>query len=140
MFLPRLFCCYSIYIFQRFLKSQCGVSNAVAGADDTGNGSFRSYSRSDLGSFRSYSHSVRSFRPGSFRPDFRGGSFRPNFGGSFRPQFISCSFIDNKRFFLDLLIFSCDIFLFGLIRNRFRTYLSIYPSHLPTYCIERSDK
>ena len=50
-----------------------------------GNGSFRSYSRSDPGSFRSYSLSVRSFRPGSFRPDFRGGSFRPNFGGSFRP-------------------------------------------------------
>ena len=45
-----------------------------------GNGSFRSYSRSDPGSFRSYSLSVR-----SFRPNFRGGSFRPNFGGSFRP-------------------------------------------------------
>ena len=51
-----------------------------------GNGSFRSYSRSDPGSFRSYSLSVRSFRPGSFRPDLRGGSFRPNFGGSFRPS------------------------------------------------------
>ena len=50
-----------------------------------GNGSFRSYSRSDPGSFRSYSLSVRSFRPGSLRPDFRSGSFRPNFGGSFRP-------------------------------------------------------
>ena len=50
-----------------------------------GNGSFRSYSRLDPGSFRSYSLSVRSFWPGSFRPDFRGGSFRPNFGGSFRP-------------------------------------------------------
>ena len=50
-----------------------------------GNGSFRSYSRSDPGSFRSYSLSVRSFRPGSFRPDFRSGSFRPSFGGSFRP-------------------------------------------------------
>ena len=50
-----------------------------------GNWSFRSYSRSDPGSFRSYSLSVRSFQPGSFRPDFRGGSFRPNFGGSFRP-------------------------------------------------------
>ena len=49
-----------------------------------GNRSFRSYSHSDPGSFRSYSLSVRSFRPGSFRPDFRGGSFRPNFGGSFR--------------------------------------------------------
>ena len=46
-----------------------------------GNGSFRSYFRSDPGSFRSYSLSVRSFRPGSFQP----GSFRPNFGGSFRP-------------------------------------------------------
>ena len=50
-----------------------------------GNGSFRSYFRSDPGSFRSYSFSVRSFRPGSFRPDFRGESFRPNWGGSFRP-------------------------------------------------------
>ena len=50
-----------------------------------GNGSFRSYSRSDPGSFRSYSLSVRSFRPGSFRPDFRGGSFRSSFGGLFRP-------------------------------------------------------
>ena len=50
-----------------------------------GNGSFRSYSRSDPGSFRSYSLLVRSFRPGSFRPDFRGGLFRLNFGGSFRP-------------------------------------------------------
>ena len=50
-----------------------------------GNGSFRSYSRSDPGSFRSYSLSVRSFRPGSFRSDLRGGSFRPFFGGSFRP-------------------------------------------------------
>ena len=50
-----------------------------------GNGSFRSYSRSDPGSFRSDSLSVSSFRPGSFRPDLRGGSFRSNFGGSFRP-------------------------------------------------------
>ena len=46
-----------------------------------GNGSFRSYSRSDPGSFRSYSLLVR-----SFRPDFRGGSFRPYFGESFRPS------------------------------------------------------
>ena len=35
-----------------------------------GNGSFRSYSRLDPGSFRSYSLSIRSFRPGSFRPEF----------------------------------------------------------------------
>ena len=48
----------------------------------TGNGSFRSCSRSDPGSFRSYSLSVRSFWPGSFRLDFRGGSFLPNFGNS----------------------------------------------------------
>ena len=41
----------------------------------------------ESGSFRSYSRSVRSFRPGSFRPDFRGESFRPNWGGSFRPSF-----------------------------------------------------
>ena len=47
---------------------------------DAGNGSFRSYSRSDPGSFRSYSLSVR-----SFRSDLRGGSFRPNIGGSFWP-------------------------------------------------------
>ena len=56
----------------------------------SGNGSFRSYSRSDPGSFPSYSLSVRSFRPGSFRPDFRGGLFRPDFGGS--AHFILCSF------------------------------------------------
>ena len=49
-----------------------------------GNGSFRSYSRLDPGSFLSYSLSVRSFRPGSFWPDFRGRSFRPNFGGPFQ--------------------------------------------------------
>ena len=48
--------------------------------NSNGNGSFRSYSRSDPGSFRSYSLSVR-----SFRPVLRGGSFRPNIGGSFRP-------------------------------------------------------
>ena len=35
----------------------------------------------DPGLFWSCSLSVRSFRPGLFRPDFRGGSFRPNFGG-----------------------------------------------------------
>ena len=40
---------------------------------------------SESGSFRSYSRSVRSFRPGSFRPDFWGESFRPSWGGSFRP-------------------------------------------------------
>ena len=57
-----------------------------------GNGSFRSYSHSDLGSFRSYFLSVRSFRPGSFQPDFRGGSFRPNFGGSFRPTLFHMDF------------------------------------------------
>ena len=57
-----------------------------------GNGSFRPYSRSDPGSFRSYSLSVRSFRPGSFRPDFRGGSFRPSFGGSFRTTLIYIDF------------------------------------------------
>ena len=52
-----------------------------------GNGSFRSYSRSDPASFRSYSLSVR-----SFRPDFWGESFRPNFGGSFRPTLFFYSF------------------------------------------------
>ena len=45
----------------------------------------------ESGSFRSYSHSVRSFRPGSFRPDFLGESFRPSWGGSFRPNFIGGS-------------------------------------------------
>ena len=44
------------------------------------------------GSFWSYSRSVRSFRPGSFRPDFWGESFRPSWGGSFRPYFIGGSF------------------------------------------------
>ena len=49
-------------------------------------------SQHESGSFRSYSRSVRSFRPGSFRPDFRGESFRPSWGGSFRPYFIGGSF------------------------------------------------
>ena len=63
-----------------------------------GNGSFRSYSRSDPGSFRSCSLSVRSFRPGSFRPDFRGGSFRPNFGESFRPTLFYIVLLCVKSF------------------------------------------
>ena len=67
-------------------------------SSNAGNGSFRSYSRSDPGSFRSYSLSVRSFRPGSFRPDFRGGSFRPNFGGSFRPTLFYIVFRSQKFF------------------------------------------
>ena len=98
-----------------------------------------SYSRSDPGSFRSYSLSVQWFPPGSFRPDFRGGSFRPSFGGSFWPTLFylviksfsgypNCFyavFFYNKSSY-DLLIFSCEIFLFDLIRNSFRAYLSIY--------------
>ena len=48
--------------------------------------------RTESGSFRSYSCSVRSFRPGSFRPNFWGESFRPSWGGSFRPYFIGGSF------------------------------------------------
>ena len=67
----------------RYFGSFSGIS--VIPVILVGNGSFRSYSRSDPGSFRSYSLSVRSFRPGLFRPDFWGESFRPNFGGSFRP-------------------------------------------------------
>ena len=51
----------------------------------------------ESGSFRSYSRSVRSFRPGSFRPDFRGESFRPNWGGSFRPSFEGGSFRPDLR-------------------------------------------
>ena len=51
----------------RYFSRYSGVSVVLVG-----NGSFRSYSRSDPGSFRSYSLSVR-----SFRPDFWGGSFRP---------------------------------------------------------------
>ena len=51
----------------------------------------------ESGSFRSYSRSVRSFRPGSFRPDFRGESFRPNWGGSFRPSFKGGSFRPDFR-------------------------------------------
>ena len=46
----------------------------------------------ESGSFRSYSRSVRSFRPGSFWPDFLDESFRPSWGGSFRPNFIGGSF------------------------------------------------
>ena len=71
-------------------------------------GSFRSYSRSDPGSFRSYSLSVRSFRPGSFRPDFRGGSFRPNFGGSFRPTLFYIVFSTIKKFFLLARLILCS--------------------------------
>ena len=67
----------------RYFGSYSGVS--IIPVILVGNGSFRSYSRSDPGSFRSYSLSVRSFRPGSFRSHFWGESFRPNFGGSFRP-------------------------------------------------------
>ena len=67
----------------RYFGSYSGIS--VIPVILVGNGSFRYYSRSDPGSFRSYSLSVRSFRPGSFRPDFWDESFRPNFGGSFRP-------------------------------------------------------
>ena len=63
-----------------------------------GNGSFRSYSRSDPGSFRSYSLWVRSFRPRSFRPDLRGGSFRPSFGGPFRPTLFYIVFRVIKSF------------------------------------------
>ena len=62
----------------RYFGSYSGIS--VIPVILVGNGSFRSYSRSDPGSFRSYSLSVR-----SFRPDFWGELFRPNFGGSFRP-------------------------------------------------------
>ena len=51
----------------------------------------------ESGSFRSYSRSVRSFRPGSFRPDFRGESFRPNWGGSFRPSFKGGPFRPDLR-------------------------------------------
>ena len=48
--------------------------------------------QSESGSFRSYSRSVRSFRPGSFRPDFWGESFPPSWAGSFRPDFSGGSF------------------------------------------------
>ena len=61
----------------------------------------------ESGSFRSYSRSVRSFRPGSFRPDFWGESFRPSWGGSFRPYFIGGSFrpdILGESFRPDLFI------------------------------------
>ena len=68
-----------------------------------GNGSFRSYSRSDLGSFRPYSLSVR-----SFRPDFRGGSFRPSFGGSFRPTLFYTVFFRYKQFFLLARLILCS--------------------------------
>ena len=61
------------------------------------------------GSFRSYSRSVRSFRPGSFRPDFRGESFRPNWGGSFRPNFKGGSFRSHFRG----ESFRSDLFILG---------------------------
>ena len=50
---------------------------------------------------------VRSFLPGSFRPDFRGKSFRHNWGGLFRPNFKGGSFWPDFRgesFRPDLLI------------------------------------
>ena len=46
----------------------------------------------ESGSFRFFSCLVRSFRTGSFRPDFWGESFRPSWGRSFRPYFIGGSF------------------------------------------------
>ena len=61
----------------------------------------------ESGSFRSYSRSARSFRPGSFRPDFWGESFRPSWGGSFRPYFIGGSFrpyFQGESFRPDLFI------------------------------------
>ena len=61
----------------------------------------------ESGSFRSYSRSVRTFRPGSFRPDFGGESFRPSVGGSFRPSFEGGSFrsdLKGESFRPDLLI------------------------------------
>ena len=48
-------------------------------------------------SFRSYSLLDRSFRPGSFRPDFRGGSFRPSFSGSFRPTLFYSVSVGNTK-------------------------------------------
>ena len=86
----------------------------------SGNGSFRSYSRSDPSSFWFYSHSdprsfrsysllVRSFRPGLFRSDFRGGSFRPNFGGSFRPTLIYIDFWVVNFFLAILDCFYADL-------------------------------
>ena len=50
------------------------------------------YTSKESGSFRSCSRSVRSFRPGSFWPDFWGESFRPSWGGSFQSYFIGGSF------------------------------------------------
>ena len=55
------------------------------------------YDHGESGSFRSFSRSVRSFRPGSFRPDFWDESFRPSWGGSFRPYFIGGSFRPDFR-------------------------------------------
>ena len=75
-----------------------------AATDYTGKGSYQSYSRSDPGSFRSYFLSVRSFRPGSFRPNFRGWSFRSNFGGSFRPTLFYIDFFFCNKSFLGGLI------------------------------------
>ena len=62
----------------------------------------------ESGSFRPYSRSVRSFWPGSFRPDFLGESFRSSWGESFQPYFIGGSFrpdFGGESFRPDLFIF-----------------------------------
>ena len=64
----------------------------VPGSDSGFHFAIPEISRAESGSFRSYLRSVRSFRPGSFRPNFWGESFRPSWGGSFRPYFIGGSF------------------------------------------------
>ena len=65
-----------------------------------GNGSFRSYSRSDPGSLWSYSLSVRSFGLGHFSLISGVGRFGPNFGGLFLPTLFFTGLIGNKNVFL----------------------------------------
>ena len=62
----------------------------------------------ESGSFRPHSRLVRSFRPGSFRPEFRGESFQSNRDGSFRPNFKGGSFRPDFRGEL----FRSDLFIY----------------------------
>ena len=63
----------------------------------------------ESGSFRSYSRSVRSFRPGSFRPDLWDESFQPSWDRSFRSYLIGGSF--RPDFSGEL--FRPDLFILG---------------------------
>ena len=74
-------------VSKRFLGSIPGLATYFRFSLADSIGAVVRYWQKESGSFRSYSCWVRSFRPGSFRPDFRGKSFRPNLDWSFRPNF-----------------------------------------------------